>query len=190
MSTKTLSPDPASSPEPDERQPRFSTTAKIGAAFIVLLAGFWGWIWVYQLTNQGERDMPDRLDDLSWTSEAADICDAAHDRVAALPGAFTASSAEERAEIVDQATDEYWVMLDELEELSPKGDSRDATITAAWLADYRVFLDDRHAYADSLREDPMSRFLVTEKYGSHITAPIDRFARVNEMEPCMSPGDV
>lgn len=170
--------------------PRYSTSAKLGAVFVVLLAGFWGWIWIYQLTNQGEQDMPDRLDDLSWTAEATEICLAAHARVTALPSAFASSTADERADVIEAATAEYRRMLDELEAIAPTGDSRDADISAAWLADYRIFLDDRMGYADALREDPTARFLVTEKYGSHITAPIDRFARVNEMEPCMSPGDV
>jgi hypothetical protein len=173
-----------------ERTPRFSPTAKIGAVFILLLGVFWGWIWVYQLTNQGERDMPDRLDDLAWTTEATEICEAAHARVAALPGAHASATADDRADVIDAATAEYHRMLDELGSVVPTGDGRDAAIAAAWLDDYRVFLGDRSAFADALRADPMARFLVTEKYGSHITAPIDRFARVNEMESCMTPGDV
>lgn len=184
------SPETDSMTPAETAEPRFSTTAKLMAVFVVLLAAFWGWIWVYQLTNQGERDMPDRLSDLSWTAEANQICLAAHQRVTALPSAFASSSAEDRAEVIEAATAEYERMLDELETIVPTDDSRDATITAAWLADYRIFLQDRYRYADALRDDPMARFLVTEKYGSHITAPIDRFARVNTMEPCMSPGDV
>lgn len=188
MATLDTSTEPA--PDVAPSRPRFSTATKLGALFVVLLAGFWGWIWIYQLTNQGERDMPDRLNDLGWTDEAADICLAAHARVTALPSAFASLTADERADVIEAATAEYRQMLDELAAIVPTGDSRDATISAAWLDDYRIFLGDRLRYADALREDPMARFLVTEKYGSHITAPIDRFARVNEMEPCMTPGDV
>lgn len=156
---------------------------------VVALVAFWGWAFVYQLTNQGERDMPDRLDDLSWTPAADQVCRAAADRVAELPQAFEAATAAERADVIDAATAEYDRMLLELESIAPT-DGDAGRLVDEWLADYRVFLDDRRAYADQLRADPMARFLVTEKYGSHITAPIDRFARVNEMEACMSPLDV
>jgi hypothetical protein len=169
---------------------RFRPAIVIAAVFFVLLAGFWGWIWYYQLAGHGERDMPDRLDDLSWTAEAEQVCFAAEERIAALPGAHLAASADERADVIVAATEELERMIDELEAIAPSGTSDDATITAAWLADYRIFLQDRYRFADTLREDPTARFLVTEKQGSHITAPIDRFARVNEMEGCMAPGDV
>ena len=173
----------------ETRRPNRVTMA-IAVAFLLLLAAFWGWIWLYQLSNQGERDMPDRLDDMAWTADAETICQAAENRIAALPGAHTAATADERAEVIDAATDEIERMLTEIEAIAPTGGGRDATITAAWVDDYRQFLGDRYAYADALRSDPNARFLVTEKYGSHITAPIDRFARVNEMEGCMTPGDV
>lgn len=169
---------------------RIRPSVVLGAVFLAILAGFWGWIWFYQLSNQGEVDMPDRLDDLAWTANAADICDAAHARVDELPAAHTTADAHDRADVIDAATAEYQRMLTELAAVAPTGSDRDSTITAAWLGDYRIYLDDRTTYADALRNDPSARFVVTEKYGGHITDPIDRFARVNEMEPCMSPGDV
>ena len=165
-------------------------TVALAAVFFILLAGFWGWIWYYHLSGYGERDMPDRLNELAWTSEAEQVCFAAEERIAALPGAHRADSADDRAEIIEAATAELELMIDQLEALVPRGDSRDARITAAWLDDYRTFVDDRYRYADTLRVDPEARFLVTEKQGRYITAPIDRFARVNEMEGCMAPGDV
>lgn len=157
---------------------------------VVVLAGFWGWVALYQLTNQGERDMPDRLADLSWAPEAERICEAAHAEVADLPSAPATPSAAERADVIDDATDVYDAMLVELAAVLPSGGDPGADLVAAWLADYRVFLADRRSYAAALRTDPAARFVVTEKYGRQITAPVDRFARVNTMESCMSPGDV
>lgn len=176
-------------PDGEDRRIRRTTVFAVAMVFLVI-TGFWAWIWMYQLQNRGEQDMPDRLDDLSWTAEADRICAAAVADVAALPSAQSAADAEERADVIVVATDRFEEMLVDLERLAPTGDSRDAVITEAWLADYRQFLADRDAFAAALREDPTARFLVTEKYGSHITKPIDRFARVNEMEACMSPGDV
>jgi hypothetical protein len=165
-------------------------TTVIAILFLLSLGGFWGWIWYYQVTNQGERDMPDRLNELSWTEQADQICQAADARIAALPTAQRTPSAQERSAVIVAATDEIEQMLEEIEQIAPAGTDRDSTITAAWISDYREWLADRYRYADALLDDPAARFVVTEKYGSHITAPIDRFARVNEMESCMTSGDV
>jgi hypothetical protein len=180
---------PGADPDPEVAPPRRAAWLAAGAVFLVL-AAFWGWILVYQLQNRGEQDMPDRLDDLSWTAEADRICAATTESIATLPLAQNAANADERADVIEVATAEVEAMLVQLEEIAPTGTSRDARITRGWIADYRVFLADRLEYADILRDDPSARFMVTEKYGSHITKPIDRFARVNEMEACMSPGDV
>ena len=190
---------PASTPEldevlgerPDDPEGRWTRPKVFAAAMVLLvLAGFWAWIFMYQLQNKGEDDMPDRLDDMAWTAEADAICAVTNDRVAELPSAQSTPTAEARADIIVEATAEFDAMLVALDDIAPAGDNRDAVITAAWLDDYRTFLDDRLEFAAALRVDPGARFLVTEKYGSHITKPIDRFARVNEMEACMSPGDV
>lgn len=175
----------------DDPEGRWTRPKVFAAAMVfVVMAGFWAWIWMYQLSNQGEEDMPDRLDDLAWTADADAVCAATNESVAQLPSAQSTATAAERADVIEEATARYEAMLVELEALAPTGSDRDAVITDAWFADYRIFLADRLDFAEALRSDPEARFLVTEKYGSHVTKPIDRFARVNEMEACMSPGDV
>lgn len=181
---------PGGAPDPEAPPTRRRLAWVAAAALFVAIAGFWAWIFVYQLQNRGEEDMLDRLDDLSWTAEADRICAATTETIAALPLAQNAANADERADVIEVATAEVESMLVEIESIAPTGTSRDARITRGWIADYRVFLADRLRYAETLRDDPTARFVVTEKYGSHITKPIDRFARVNEMEACMSPGDV
>lgn len=182
--------DPHTDPDTTDRPRRFTLGRLLAALVAVGLAGMWGYVWIYHLSGQGERDMPDRLDDLAWTREADQICAAYAERIADLPGAHNAATADERADVIDQATDEIAAMLVEIEALVPTGDSRDARITADWLADYRIWLGDRYRFADALRDDPGARFLVTEKAGRYVNAPVDRFARVNEMEACMTFGDV
>ena len=184
-----LDAEPTSPGEP-ENPPRRRAGLIVAGKIFALIAAFWGWILVYQLQNRGEEDMLDRLDDLSWTDEADGICQAATDRIADLPSAPSVATAAERADVIEAATAEIEVMLQQIEAIAPTGGTRDARITELWIADYRVFLQDRLDFAAALRVDENARFLVTEKYGSHITKPIDRFARVNEMEACMSPGDV
>lgn len=182
--------DDAPDPDAEERTPRRTWGWAAAVACFVAIAAFWAWILVYQLQNRGEQDMPDRLDDLSWTAEADQICAATTAAIAELPSAPNAADAHERAATIEVATARVEEMLVQLEGIAPTDGSRDARITADWIADYRIFLEDRLAFADAIRDDPSTRFVVTEKAGSHITKPIDRFARVNEMEECMSPGDV
>jgi hypothetical protein len=170
--------------------PRVTVGRTLTALVAIGLAAMWGYVWIYHLSGQGERDMPDRLDDLAWTRQAEEICAATSARIAELPGAHNASTAAERAEVIEVASDHIDAMLGQIEAIVPTGDSRDARITAAWLTDYRTWLGDRYLYADTLRVDPTARFLVTEKAGRYINAPVDRFARVNEMEACMTFGDV
>jgi hypothetical protein len=189
MTDLDLDPD-AEPPGPDTNRRGRTLGRALALVVAVGLAAMWGYVWIYHLSGQGERDMPDRLHDLAWTRQAEQICAATAERIAELPGAHNATSADERADVIQAATDQIEAMLRQIETIAPTDDSRDARITAAWLVDYRIWLDDRYAYADTLRVDPTARFLVTEKAGRYINAPVDRFARVNEMEACMTLGDV
>ena len=61
---------------------------------------------------------------------------------------------------------------------------------AAWIADWRTYLDDRAAYADALRTDPEARLYVTAKDHEQVTEYIDAFAADNHMAACATPIDV
>src|ERR1700681_1409939 len=59
-------------------------------------------MWIYAL-GFAPKGNPNRLHDTAWTANAESVCAAAQRQIAALPPAKTAKSAQERADVVDQA---------------------------------------------------------------------------------------
>jgi len=150
-------------------------------------------MWVYVLylaLGPGRQPSPDRLADPTFAKEAQAVCEAAHDDLALLPpaGVDEGESARERAQIVDQANQRLSAMVDDIEPLAPSGE--DGEIVAAWISDWRTYLDDRVAYADALRSDPEARFFVTARGNEQVTEYVDAFAADNHMAACATPLDL
>lgn len=155
------------------------------------LVGMWVYV-IYLAFGPGRQPPADRLDDPAFAEAAQDRCADAVAAVDGLPVASEASTAAQRAEVLDQANrilSDMLVDLDELRDLAPSGDQR--TRTSAWLADWEVLLADREAYAQALHQDPEARLLISEKPGTgrHITGWIDEFALANKMDDCVTPND-
>jgi hypothetical protein len=158
----------------------------IGIA-IVGMVGMWVYV-VYLAVGPGRQGPPDELEDPTFAAAAQERCREALDVVAQLPRADEVASAPERADVVDEANMAFGAMLDDLAALAPTGE--DGEIVAEWVADWRVYLEDRAQYADALREDPEARFLVSPKDGQHVTEYLDAFAKDNRMPACSTPLDV
>jgi hypothetical protein len=160
---------------------------------VVLLVSMWGYV-LYLAFGPGRQPPADRLDDPAFARAAEDRCAEAVAEVDELPLATESSTAEARADVVEQANAAYVAMLQDLDglagELVPAGDQRRRT--REWLDDWGTYLDDRAAYVDALRRDPQARFLISEKAGTgrHITQWIDEFANANRMPACATPTDV
>jgi len=154
---------------------------------VVGMLAMWGYV-LYLAFGPGRRPSPDRLTDPAFAERAQAVCEAAHDDVALLPPALEAESAADRARILDEANERFAMMVDDLEPLAPEGD--DGEIVAAWIADWRTYLDDRAAYADALRSDADARFIVTARDSEQVTEYIDAFAADNHMAACATPLDL
>jgi hypothetical protein len=154
---------------------------------VVLMVAMWGYV-LYLAFGPGRQPPPDRLADPTFARRAQTTCEAAHEDVATLPPAVEAESAAERAEIVDEANQRFTAMIDDIEPLAPDGE--DGEIVAAWLADWRTYLEDRAAYAEALRRDPEARFFVTARDNEQVTEYIDAFAADNHMAACATPLDL
>ena len=185
----SLPTDEADDHAPSRRQRlRRGVIGGIVAALVIM------WAYVLYLAFVPGRQPPlDRLDDPSFAQAAEPVCAQALDRIDALPVAASLRNATERAGVLDQANAAYATMLDELDELvplAPAGEQRQRV--QEWLADWRIHLGDREAYAAALRVDPNARLLVSEKPGDgrHITGFIDEFAKANRMVSCGEPTDV
>jgi hypothetical protein len=161
---------------------RAAATVAVGAMVVM-------WLYVlYLAVGPGRQPPPDRLDDPAFGRAAQDVCSEALDDVAELPRAVQADTAGERADTIVRANARFGAMLDDLAPLAPAGE--DGEIVAAWIADWRTYLDDREAYADALRTDPDARLFVTARDREQITEYIDAFAADNRMPACGTPIDV
>ena len=171
---------------PPKQRSAATLIGRIAAASVALgLAA----MWIYALW--GYSGVPGKMDDLSFSHTAQPICQAARDSIDTLPKAHTTPDAQVRAGVVDQATDQLATMLDELERHVP-ANQPERDMVASWLGDWRTYLNDRREYTQQLRQDPMTRFAVTqsERDKSQITGALDRFARINEMAACKIPDDL
>jgi hypothetical protein len=154
---------------------------------VVIMVAMWGYV-LYLAFGPGRQPPPDRLADPAFARLAQATCESAHREVRELPPAIEAETAEERAEIVDEANARFSAMIDEIEPLAPGGE--DGEIVAAWIADWRTYLQDRSAYAAALRTDPQARLFVTARDREQVTEYIDAFAADNHMAACATPIDV
>ncbi len=158
------------------------------AAISTLLASFG--VWVYAYSGLADRDPPDQLQDPSWAEAAEQICSTAVSDVAAMPGALAAPDPEQRSEQVLTTTARFETMVDQLDELDATT-AFDREVTAAWLDDWRLLLDDRRRYADAVVEDPAAFFTISAVGpGIRLDKRITRFATVNAMPSCSTPTDV
>jgi hypothetical protein len=186
----SLAPAVADGPDPDSGH-RWSPGRLAVVAVVVALVSMWGYV-LFLAFGPGRQPPVDRLDDPAFARAAEERCAAAVDQVHELPVASASHTAEERAEVLDRADAVYRSMLDDLDDmvdLVPEGDQRRRA--EEWLADWRVYLGDREAYADALRADPDARLLVSSKPGEgrQITGWIDEFAKANRAPSCVSPVD-
>ena len=97
--------------------------------------------------------------------------------------------AAERADLVDNENAILRAMLDELDDLDRPG-GEEGEWVALWLDDWRTHIDDRQAWADGLRVGDDRPFTETDRAGEQISKVVDNFAEVNDMDSCVTTGDV
>lgn len=170
-----------------DHEPRVRPRRVAAALVVVGLLGMWGYV-MYLALGPGRQDPPDRLEDPTFASAAQGRCSQALDQVASLPRATESETPAERASVVRQANSHFSAMLDDLSALAPPGE--DGEIVEAWIADWRVYLDDREAYADAVSTDPEAQLFVSVKDNEQVTEYMDAFAQDNDIPACATPIDV
>jgi hypothetical protein len=150
--------------------------------------GMWGYLFLV-----ADPNVPDQLDDDGLVEDIEAVCGAARDQIDELPVARDAETPQDRAQVVTEANGILREMLVGLGELVPT-EGRDGRITRLWLEDWETYLGDREAYADALADGEEAELLVTprpdDEGGGQISATIDHFANINNIEDCAIPGDV
>lgn len=181
----------SSATEPSDRRMGLRRLGVI--AVVVSFVGIWGYV-MYLTFFEGRAEPRDRMADTRFTAAAEETCAESNDFFEQLPFANEVDSPAERADLLDEATDELEVMVTRLEGLVPPRDADEAVAVERWLDDYRTFLQDRREYADAQRDPSSDRydqpFAVTDRGGFQIDVLIDDFALINDMDSCETPDDV
>ncbi|MCB1028579.1 MAG: hypothetical protein KDB24_12555, partial [Microthrixaceae bacterium] len=150
------SPPPTEAP-PDEPEADPLTGADLGRrrigmilASIALLAIIA--MWVAAFAGWGSTDSIDRLADERWVDSARDICTDRRAEFDELPGASSAETPQDRADIVSDSIAIFTRMTDQLRALDPPADQEEARLVTEWLGDWGRHLDDRQRFVDQLEE--------------------------------------
>ena len=94
-----------------------------------------------------------------------------------------------RAEIVDKATDTIESFVKEFRTRLPT-DAKGIAIVGLWLDDYEIYIADRRAFAENLRNGINLQFSETPINSLPISEKISTFAAENEMSNCKPPLDL
>ena len=165
----------------------------ISRGLLLVIVGLLVAMWVYGLFF-ASKEAVNKIYDRAWAVRAQGICEAATaDRLTLTdlrrlddvgPGALAG-----RAELVDRATDIVEQMLDEIVAVPPT-DAKGQELIPMWEAEYRLYLNDRRAYADLLRTGVNRPFAETQREGLPVSERLETFAGDNEMPDCAPPRDL
>jgi hypothetical protein len=181
----------AETPTPERPASRWRLVARIALVVgLVCFAAFWTWALFF-----ASKEPINRIGDRAWAARAEAICVSAEGRRLALADFRTMENADaalvnERAEIVDRATDIIEQMLDDVTVESPT-DAKGQDLVPQWEADYRAYIADRRVFTANLRESGENLpFYETEASGIPISEKLEVFAADNEMATCSPPRDL
>jgi len=146
------------------------------------------WIWIF--SGVPGRKNPDYLQDRAYAESLEAQCQTLLDDLAELPNAADMTTQAERADVLDDANVLVGQFIDQVEADAPT--TGDAAISMkGWIADWRVYLEDREDYAERLRTEENAQMLLSRsKLGDSVDKTIQIFTQVNDIKACDTPGDV
>lgn len=187
MSATRTEPDPPDTASDDEGFFRWGWTWRRSLVVATVLA--MTIMWIYALAMDGRIKPEGYLSDHAFADAAEPICKTARADLATLPPAHLAKDPDDRAEVIETATNRLTRMLDDLREVVPH--TADAKWIDQWLDDWNIHIADRRDFVNRLREHGRSEeFLETTKYGTQISKSLNHYTEINHMESCGLPGDV
>lgn len=150
-------------------------------------------MWVYALFF-ASKEVANEIADQAWTARSELICAAAAKERIELADYRPLNEAgtdalDQRATLVDLATDTLERMLLQLEETSPS-DAKGQELIPLWMSDYRTYINDRRAYANELRLGTNVPFGESIVMGIPLSEKIATFAADNAMTSCKPPMDL
>jgi hypothetical protein len=156
---------------------------------VLVFAAFWIWALFF-----ASKEAINGIGEDDWTDRAQAICEAAETEREDLADFREVDDEDqamldERAAIVDRATDILERMLDDVVAVKPAGE-KGAALVPMWEADYRIYLGDRRTFSDDLRAGRYDAFAENVVDGIPISDKIARFAADNRMPACSPPNDL
>lgn len=150
-------------------------------------------MWVYAF-GFAPRESINRIHDREWQKRAEDVCAATAEARAKLAKLVKIDSRDpaalaERANLVEQATNQLSSMLDTIE-ARPPSDEKGRAIVPLWIKEYRRYIQDRRDYIAQLRSGSIRVFAETMVEGVPITERLSKFARENLADSCQPPLDL
>jgi hypothetical protein len=94
-----------------------------------------------------------------------------------------------RADLVDKATDTLETMLNDIESDQPSTE-KGLALVPKWIADYRLYIEDRRDYTAELRTGSLPTFSETLVDDVPVSERVGKFARENKMRACQPPFDL
>lgn len=160
---------------------------------LAVVFGLLAVMWVYALFF-ASKEVANEIADQDWTKRANLICqDAAVERIKLADfrpiNEAGTDALNERARLVDLATDTLDRMLVQLEQTTPT-DAKGQALIPLWITDYRSYIDDRRAYAKELRLGTNVPFGESIVMGIPLSEKIATFAADNFMKSCKPPMDL
>lgn len=189
MSTDTE--QPSSPSAPTESGPPRSAVRVWATRVLVALAASTTLVWIGAIFwgMFGDVSLPGQMADETFPKAAEPICKTAMADVATFPPAHESATPAERADVIDQSTARLDQMLDDLRAVVPP--TSDAKWINMWIDDWGIHLDDRLDFASRLRDKGADEeFFESEKAQTQISKSLNHFAEINDMESCITPGDV
>ena len=155
-------------------------------------------MWIYYFFFASEQGVY-QLEDETWRLQAKPICQAAQDERAALEDTSegyienpTLEQMQQRADIVDQATDIVEQMLNDIVAI-PVATENDQIRMGVFEENYRIILEDRRRYTASLRAGELVAYTETVVGGGPVSNVVTDFTagvKGNDVPECSPPGEL
>jgi hypothetical protein len=185
--TNVLDPVDYQAPEPP-RRPWVKLLLISVCALIALM-------WVYAFVFAPDKGVY-RVDSNSWRKQAEIICSNATAQRVALADTSagyiahpTQAQMIQRADVVDKSTDIVERMLNQVVAV-PVASQRDSELIATFEKYYRIIINDRRAYTESLRKFVLTPYQETSADGGPVTNIVTDFTSGNDIKDCVPPGEL
>lgn len=161
----------------------------LGAICVTIAA-----MWVYAF-GFASRESFNKIGDDAWKARAEAICQTAEDERFALENLTEmnpedVAALRQKADIVEKATDSLERAIERIA-LDTPSDPKGQELVPQWIADYRVYMQNRRDFIIALRSATRRPFFAeTEVEGVPISERIGKFARENDMKTCQPPLDL